>query len=74
MDIIDEDPAWSITYDGAVGDMETVDCEMGVLAPGMVEAVGAGELCEEWAGDMGEGMEKESIYTYYCVVDKTGGT
>ena len=74
MDVIDEDPAWSIAHDGAIGEMETVDGEMGVLAPGVVEAVGAGELCEEWAGDMGEVMEKESIYTYCCDVDKTGGT
>lgn len=74
MDVIDEDPAWSIAYDGAVREMETVDGEMCVLAPCVVEAVGVGELCEEWAGNMGERMKKESIYTDCCDVDKTTGT
>lgn len=54
--------------------METVDCEVCVLAPCVVEAVGVGELCKEWAGDVGEGVEKESVDTYCCDEYKTSGT
>lgn len=74
LDIIDEDPAWSIADNGAVSEMETVNGEMSILAPGVVEAVGVCEPCKEWAGDVGEGVEKESVYTDCYDVDENTGT
>ena len=73
-DIIDEDAAWSIAHNGAVSEMELVDGKMSVLAPGVVEAVGVCESCKEWAGDVGEGVEKESIHTGCCDVDENTDT